>query len=65
MTIARVIPGLATKHPLDTAYLLTHLEPVGRAHYAELCLSWLDSISGDAIAQSSKQSIKNCCKLSN
>ena len=58
VTIARVIPGLATKHPLDTAYLLTHLEPVGRAHYAELCLSWLDSISGDAIAQSSKTKYK-------
>ena len=58
VTIARVVPGLATKHPLDTTYLLTHLEPVGRAHYAELCLSWLDSISGDAIAKSSKTKYK-------
>lgn len=58
VTIARVIPGLAAKHPLDNAYLLTHLIPVKRAHYAELCLSWLDALSDATIVQSSKTKYK-------
>lgn len=58
VTIARVIPGLAAKHPLDNAYLLTHLIPVERAHYAELCLSWLDALSDATIVQSSKTKYK-------
>lgn len=58
VTIARVIPGLAAKHPLDNAYLLTHLIPVKRAHYAELCLSCLDALSDATIVQSSKTKYK-------
>lgn len=58
VTIARVVPGLATKHPLDTTYLLTHVPPVERAHYAELCLSWLDALSDATIVQSSKTKYK-------
>ena len=38
VTIARVIPGLAAKHPLDNAYLLTHLIPVDENGQKIVCI---------------------------
>ena len=38
MTIARVIPGLAAKHPLDNAYLLTHLIPIDENGQKIVCI---------------------------
>lgn len=37
-TIARVIPGLAAKHPLDNAYLLTHLIPLDENGQKIVCI---------------------------
>lgn len=38
VTIARVIPGLAAKHPLDNAYLLTHLIPIDENGQKIVCI---------------------------
>lgn len=38
VTIARVIPGLAAKHPLDNAYLLTHLIPLDENGQKIVCI---------------------------
>ena len=38
MTIARLIPGLAAKHPLDNAYLLTHLIPIDENGQKIVCI---------------------------
>ena len=38
VTIARVIPGLAAKHPLDNAYLLTRLIPIDENGQKIVCI---------------------------
>lgn len=38
VTIARVIPGLTAKHPLDNAYLLTHLIPIDENGQKIVCI---------------------------
>ena len=38
VTIARVIPRLAAKHPLDNAYLLTHLIPIDENGQKIVCI---------------------------
>lgn len=38
VTIARVIPGLVAKHPLDNAYLLTHLIPLDENGQKIVCI---------------------------
>lgn len=58
LTVVRIVPELAKRHPMDTAYMTLHTEHIARAHYAELCMVWLDSLSGDAIRNSSKTKYK-------
>ena len=44
----------AALHPIDTAKIASsaYLGCIGGAHYAELCLAWMDAISGDMLKES-------------
>ena len=45
-TIVTGIPAFAVFHPIITARLASEGERVFYSHYPELCLSWIDSLSG-------------------
>ena len=43
-TIVNILPGFFGQHPELTIALLNNLGNIGRAHYPELCLAWMDAI---------------------
>ena len=40
--------NLLKKHPIISTNVLLNLKEIGHAHYPELCLAWMDSLSGKA-----------------
>ena len=42
------VPGLMVTHPIIATKTLKNLSNLGQAHYPELCLSWMDALSGKA-----------------
>lgn len=55
--INKIFPELAQKHPINTAAVvgLAGSGTLTRAHYPELCMFWLDSLSRDMVVNGSSK----------